>query len=310
LFLDLYHSYLLFRLEQGIPNFWLTAMQNNFEIAQLISGDRDEEALAYLSDIRSVNSPDNLLNFTLEFHFRTNPFFENEKLTKTYNLTEEGIDDISVDSCDGCTINWKPNHDLSVKKVKRKQKKKKKGGQTRVIEATEPTPTFFNFFKSLKIPDEEMEEEMLEELEEQLLMEYEIGTIIQKKLISQAVLWFTGEAVPDDENFEEEFGDDDEEDFEDEEEEEEVPAGRGRGRGRGAPQLSKSPPSALSKSPPSAGVAKSPPSGGKGAAGGGPGGARGGRGGGGQSNRGGRGRGGPAAPLAGTTLGGPPAGEP
>jgi len=52
-----------------------------------------------------------------------------------------------------------------------------------VIEVSEPTPTFFNFFKSLKIPeDEEMEEEVLEELEEQLLMEYEIGTVFQKKI--------------------------------------------------------------------------------------------------------------------------------
>lgn len=44
----------------------------------------DLEALYYLSDVRCVDK-ENLLGFTLEFHFDDNPFFTNAVLTKRYD---------------------------------------------------------------------------------------------------------------------------------------------------------------------------------------------------------------------------------
>lgn len=44
----------------------------------------DLEALYYLSDVRCVDK-DDLLGFTLQFHFDDNPFFSNAVLTKRYD---------------------------------------------------------------------------------------------------------------------------------------------------------------------------------------------------------------------------------
>lgn len=38
---------------KGVPQFWLTALRNHVELQALIT-ERDEEALAYLTDIRYV----------------------------------------------------------------------------------------------------------------------------------------------------------------------------------------------------------------------------------------------------------------
>ena len=44
----------------------------------------DLEALYYLSDVRCIDK-DDLLGFTLQFHFDDNPFFSNAVLTKRYD---------------------------------------------------------------------------------------------------------------------------------------------------------------------------------------------------------------------------------
>jgi nucleosome assembly protein 1-like 1 len=49
---------------------------------------RDGHALKYLKDIQwyKITEPK---GFKLEFHFKTNPFFKNEVLTKTYHMIDE-----------------------------------------------------------------------------------------------------------------------------------------------------------------------------------------------------------------------------
>lgn len=56
---------------------WLLMMRAFFS-------EGDLEALYYLSDVRCVDK-ENLLGFTLEFHFDDNPFFTNAVLTKRYD---------------------------------------------------------------------------------------------------------------------------------------------------------------------------------------------------------------------------------
>lgn len=85
---------------KGVPQFWLTALRNHAELQSLIS-ERDEEALAYLTDIKYVLLANNFaladrtldrlsylpepdLGFMLSFVFEENPFFENKELDKAY----------------------------------------------------------------------------------------------------------------------------------------------------------------------------------------------------------------------------------
>ena len=144
--------------EKGIPNFWQIVLKNldsyDYPMQSL-----DELCLKYLIDIRCKLHPrnSNSTSFTLEFHFLpTNPFFIETILTKHYFIRLE-IDDSNqyrkydgheVDRCYGCTITWKPNHNLTIRK-RNKRLRNKLTGQMRLIEVEEPIKSFFNFF-SLK----------------------------------------------------------------------------------------------------------------------------------------------------------------
>lgn len=190
--------------ENGIPEFWLTALRNLVPVAETIS-DRDEEALGYLKDIRMnyLEKP----GFALVFEFSENPYFENKTLTKTYYYQEEtGYGgDFIYDHAEGDDIKWKSQeNNLTVRVEKRKQRNKHTKA-TRTIEKTIPTESFFQFFNPPKAPhmnedgeqvDEDGEEEEIpEDLEERLEMDYQLGEEIKEKLIPRAVDWYTGEAL-------------------------------------------------------------------------------------------------------------------
>ncbi len=66
--------------DEGVPDFWLTAMTNNSILSAEIT-DRDAEVLGYLEDLRydvAVDSGNDWSGFRLEFHFRENPYFKNK----------------------------------------------------------------------------------------------------------------------------------------------------------------------------------------------------------------------------------------
>ncbi len=75
---------------KGIPQFWLTVMQNNMQISQLIT-ENDESALEHLQDITCVDLEGETPGFVLTFHFGENPYFTNTTLTKTYYMEEEEL---------------------------------------------------------------------------------------------------------------------------------------------------------------------------------------------------------------------------
>jgi nucleosome assembly protein 1-like 1 len=99
--------------------------------------------------------------------------------------------------------------------------------QVRTIVKQEPKASFFQYFGEPSKDEEEEEEEEDEEKERVRLSveeDYDIGHAIRTAVIPEAVLWFTGEAVEDDEDDDIDYEaldeeDDDEEDDEDDDDE-------------------------------------------------------------------------------------------
>merc|ERR1711955_4218 len=164
------------------------------------------------------------MGFTLHFHFSPNDYFTNEVLTKTYILKCEPQEDEpfsfegpEIIKCTGCTIDWKKEKNLTVKQVKKKQKHKSKGS-IRTITKQVKADSFFNFFDPPAVPDDP-NAEVDEDTQALLTADFEIGHYIRERIVPRAVLFFTGEALEDDDYDDEE----EEEDGEEGEEEEDDP---------------------------------------------------------------------------------------
>lgn len=220
---------------KGIPNFWLTALENLTSVSDTIT-DRDCEVLEYLKNIKMeyLETP----GFKLIFEFDTNPFFENKLLTKSYYYQAElGYSgDFVYDHAKGCVIEWKSKEVNVTINVERRKQRKKNTMQTRTIEKLTPAESFFNFFDPPKPPkddeddeekeekddeDDEDDEEEEADLAERLELDYQLGEEIKDRLIPRAIDWFTGDAVGLGYEDYEEFGSEEEEDDEDEDEDDE-----------------------------------------------------------------------------------------
>lgn len=67
-----------YRADEGIPDFWLTALTNHDMVGEYVR-EQDAEALSYLTGVRVVSlTGDDAGSFRLEFEFRENPFFSNK----------------------------------------------------------------------------------------------------------------------------------------------------------------------------------------------------------------------------------------
>lgn len=235
---------------KGIPGFWATVLGR----AEMVLNEKDADALTYLTDItcesvtgtakaETANGGEEeveTVGFRLNFKFRENPYFNNTVLTKTYHM----LDDTEpvLEKAEGCSIDWKPGKNCTVKVMK---KKPKKGGKPDAKPQTkiEQVESFFNFFNPPSIPDEEdaeLEGSEMEALHDEIEADYDMADAIRTKLIPHAVGWFTGEAMEDDEY---DFGDDEDEDEDDEDDDDDSEdegrppkrkGGRGRGRAAGA----------------------------------------------------------------------------
>ncbi|KAG5591262.1 hypothetical protein H5410_041776 [Solanum commersonii] len=186
--------------DKGIPHFWLLAMKNNEIIAKEIT-EKDEDALQYLKDVK-WNRLDDAKGFKLEFFFDTNPYFNNNVLTKTYHMISE--DEHILENAIGTEIEWFPGKCLTQKILKKKPKKG--SNDMKPIIKTEECESFFHFFDPPQLPEdaEELDEETAELLQGQMEQDYEIGSTIREKIIPHAVSWFTGEAIPIDDDDDEE----------------------------------------------------------------------------------------------------------
>lgn len=208
---------------KDIPEFWLTIIKNVDILADMVQ-EHDEPILKHLTDIK-VHYKEEPMGFELEFFFSPNEFFENTVLTKTYEMkcAADEMDPFSfegpeIHKCKGSKIDWKKGKNVTVKTIKKKQKHKSKGS-VRTVNKTVQNDSFFNFFDPPIVP-EDPEAEVEEDIRALLTADFEIGHYIRESIIPRAVLYFTGEALLDDEYDEEEEEEGEEEDDEGEEEEE------------------------------------------------------------------------------------------
>merc|ERR1712147_226337 len=110
-----------------------------------------------------------------------------------------------------------------------KQKHKSKGS-VRTVNKTVQNDSFFNFFDPPIVP-EDPEAEVEEDIRALLTADFEIGHYIRESIIPRAVLYFTGEALLDDEYDEEEEEEGEEEEDPDFDPEKRPKATRGAPKG-------------------------------------------------------------------------------
>jgi len=205
---------------KGVPEFWLTIFKN-VELLQEMVQEHDEPLLTHLTDIAVTFTESDPMGFKLHFHFSPNSYFTNSILTKEYEMKCEPSEDEpfnfegpEIYKCKGCVIDWKKGMNLTIKTVKKKQKHKSKGS-VRTVTRQVKNDSFFNFFDPPAMP-EDPEADIEPETQELLTVDFEIGHYIRERIIPRAVLFFTGEALEDDDYDDES---DDEEGEEGEEEE-------------------------------------------------------------------------------------------
>ncbi|KAH0668086.1 hypothetical protein KY285_029292 [Solanum tuberosum] len=186
--------------EKGVPNFWLTALKSYAKYEEEIYiSKRDEEALKFLKDIKWCRV-DHPKGFKFDFFFDTNPFFKNSVLTKTCH---KRVNMAMAEDITWTDIEWFPGKCLTKKIVKCNPNKRLISAKPMI--RTVNCQSFFSFFK--QPPVQELPYHMQVDYED-----YEIGSIIRNKIISQAVLWFTGEAKHDEDGNDYDDDDDDDDD--------------------------------------------------------------------------------------------------
>lgn len=114
-----------------IPNFWVTAFINHPQVSALLN-EEDEEALQYLSKVEVEEFEDIKSGYKINFRFESNPYFENEVISKEFHLNDTG-----EPSSKSTTITWKAGKDLT------KKSSPAKAGRKRNHEDQE---TFFSWF--------------------------------------------------------------------------------------------------------------------------------------------------------------------
>lgn len=195
---------------KGIPKFWMYTLKNvNEESLQALIEPHDEPVLEYLNDITvQINEPNNS-GFTLKFHFGENPFFTNQVLTKVYSLREDPdpkcpleYDGPEIIGCKGCSIDWKEGKDVTKTTVTVKNLRSKKANKCcpeKDVTKEVSADSFFSFFSPPDITDEN-EDDASDEERAILAMDFDVGFNIKEKIIPRAVLYFTGEALDDDDD--------------------------------------------------------------------------------------------------------------
>ncbi|XP_071452696.1 nucleosome assembly protein 1-like 1-B [Hetaerina americana] len=188
---------------KGIPDFWLTIFKTVGMLAELVQ-EHDEPILKHLVDVKVQFLESNPMGFILEFHFSPNEYFTNSVLTKEYEMScdPDGSDPFSFEGpeiykCKGCTIDWKKGKNVTLKVIKKKQKHKSCGSLRTVIKTVQ-NDSFFNFFNPPTVP-EGREGEVDREVQALLTYDFEVGHYIRESIVPHAVLYFTGEALGEEE---------------------------------------------------------------------------------------------------------------
>uniref|UniRef100_A0A673TUC7 Nucleosome assembly protein 1 like 1 n=1 Tax=Suricata suricatta TaxID=37032 RepID=A0A673TUC7_SURSU len=211
---------------KGIPEFWLTVFKNVDLLSDMVQ-EHDEPILKHLKDIKvKFSDAGQPMSFVLEFHFEANEYFTNEVLTKTYRMRSEpddsdpfSFDGPEIMGCTGCQIDWKKGKNVTLKTIKKKQKHKGRG-TVRTVTKTVSNDSFFNFFAPPEVPESG---DLDDDAEAILAADFEIGHFLRERIIPRSVLYFTGEAIEDDDDDYDEEGEEADEEGEEEGDEENDP---------------------------------------------------------------------------------------
>jgi nucleosome assembly protein 1-like 1 len=187
---------------KGVPDFWLTIFKSVELLSDMVQP-HDEPILRKLLDVKIIYE-ETPMAYTLEFHFGANDWFKDTVLTKKYYLRCQIDEDKpftfggpEIYKCTGCTIDWNPSKNVTVKTIKKKQKHKARGA-VRTITKTLPNDSFFNFFNPPDVPEDESK--LDEDAQEILGTDFEIGHFLRACIIPKAALYFSGELVDDDDD--------------------------------------------------------------------------------------------------------------
>lgn len=188
----------------------MRAMLNHGGIARLIQ-EKDRPILMHLQDIQ-CDLHTTGYGFDLTFTFEKNDYFKNAQLKKTFVMTRQNI----IEKCEGTEIEWKDGKDVTKKKIKKKQKAKK-GQPGKTITKTVDQESFFNFFKTITMPDEkelaegkkpekadkdddEEGENAEKDVGELMDDDYDLGTEFKDQLIPLALEYYLEVIEEDDED--------------------------------------------------------------------------------------------------------------
>ncbi|NXH18533.1 NP1L1 protein, partial [Bucco capensis] len=191
---------------KGIPEFWLTVFKN----------------VDLLSDVVQVGGGLRLF-----------------KVVLVHNLSvlKKGEETLLLDTCNkwnsiklqlvcyfsflySCQIDWKKGKNVTLKTIKKKQKHKGRG-TVRTVTKTVSNDSFFNFFSPPEVPESG---DLDDDAEATLASDFEIGHFLRERIVPRSVLYFTGEAIEDDDDdYDEEGEEADDEEGEEEADEENDP---------------------------------------------------------------------------------------
>ncbi|EYU24381.1 hypothetical protein ABFS82_04G158300 [Erythranthe guttata] len=175
---------------KSIPDFWLTAFMSHPALSELLT-EEDQKIFKYLSNLEVEDCKDVKSGYSITFHFKPNPFFEDAKLTKTFAFLEEGTTKITATS-----IKWKEGMGIPNGVVEEKKGNKR----------THAEESFFSWFNdSLHNGD-------LDEIQDE-----QVAEIIKDDLWPNPLTYFNNDA--DEEEFE--MDDDDDEDGSEDDEDQE-----------------------------------------------------------------------------------------
>ncbi|XP_061909342.1 testis specific protein Y-linked [Entelurus aequoreus] len=101
-------------ITKTIPGFWVTALLNHPHLSAHID-ETDEDALSYMIDLEIETFKNHKVGFRIRFHFRRNPYFQNNIIMKELQLGL-GASPMSISN----PILWNRGHNLTANSEPRK----------------------------------------------------------------------------------------------------------------------------------------------------------------------------------------------
>jgi nucleosome assembly protein 1-like 1 len=193
--------------EQGIPEYWGKAIANTDQFAPFIN-EKDKKILKHLTNITADIQETG--DFTLNFTFSANEYFDATLLTKEHILNKK---DLSIEKIISTQISWKSEEMNPTVEKKTKKIKNKKTKDVKTVTKTEEVPSFFNFFKSYDVTGKtknEAEDEDEEDEFEIISDEYELALFVKEELIPYSIEYYLdmnkneADEMDEDEEFEDE----------------------------------------------------------------------------------------------------------